>query len=69
MADKFELILDECIRLVMQGIPVSECLARYPEYAAELESHLATVKQMTDVYSREPATMLLHEAINVYRLK
>ncbi len=60
MPDHFEQALDECIRLVLRGVPVSECLARYPEHAAELEPELAAVTAVVSVYNRRPsATAML----------
>ncbi len=37
MADRIENILDECLERLRQGDSVEQCLARYPERAAELE--------------------------------
>jgi hypothetical protein len=37
MAERFENILDECLERLCQGESVEQCLARYPEQAAELE--------------------------------
>lgn len=37
MAEQFENILDECLDRLRQGDGVEQCLARYPERAAELE--------------------------------
>ena len=37
MAKRFRDILDDCIDCVLQGESVEQCLARYPEQAAELE--------------------------------
>jgi hypothetical protein len=37
MPERFENILDECLERLRQGEGVEQCLARYPEQAAELE--------------------------------
>jgi hypothetical protein len=36
MAERFENILDECLERLRQGESVEQCLARYPEQAADL---------------------------------
>ncbi len=36
MAERFENIVDECLERLRQGESVEQCLARYPELAAEL---------------------------------
>jgi len=36
MAERFENILDECLERLRQGESLEQCLARYPEQAAEL---------------------------------
>lgn len=37
MAKRFRDILDDCVERVLQGESVEQCLARYPEQAAELD--------------------------------
>ena len=37
MADRLEQTFEECLELLSQGVSLEECLARYPEYARELE--------------------------------
>lgn len=37
MAERFENILDECLERLRQGESLEQCLARYPERAAELD--------------------------------
>ena len=40
---EFDNILDECLeRVLIKGEALEQCLASYPEYAAELESLLQT---------------------------
>lgn len=40
MAENFDNILDECVERIQQGATLEECLANYPEQAAELEPAL-----------------------------
>lgn len=42
MADRIQQVLQDCIELLRQGVSLEECLARYPEYAQELEPLLRT---------------------------
>jgi len=44
MADKLAQTLEECLELLRQGVSLEECLARYPEYAGELEPLLRTAQ-------------------------
>jgi hypothetical protein len=44
MADKFDKILDECAdRVTLKGETVEDCVARYPEHAAQLRRYLPIV--------------------------
>jgi len=56
MAERFENILEECLERLRQGESLEECLARYPEQAAELEPLLrvamASQKASSDVALR-----------------
>lgn len=54
MAEEFEDILNKCITLVLQGVPVQECLARYPKHARELEPQLRVIARLGAAYYREP---------------
>ncbi len=48
MKKRYDEILDECIdRILFQGASVEECLARYPEYAQELELQCRVVAQLS----------------------
>ena len=42
MADSFQQVLNDSLELLRQGIPLEECLSRYPEHAKELEPLLRT---------------------------
>lgn len=44
MSRKFDSALDDCLNLIRVGANIRDCLARYPEYAEELEPllHLAS---------------------------
>lgn len=53
MAIKFEVALDACIGLLMQGMPVDDCLARFPELADELRPHLAAFSRAVGSASAE----------------
>jgi len=44
MAGRREQALQECLELLRQGLTLEECLARYPEDAAELEPLLRTAQ-------------------------
>lgn len=54
MSEKFDNILDECIDRIAAGDSVEDCLALYPDLAAELEPELRTILQLHDVSSTEP---------------
>ncbi|MFC1998526.1 DUF4382 domain-containing protein [Chloroflexota bacterium] len=43
MTEKFDEILDQCIDSINKGDSIDDCLARYPEHAAELMPLLRTV--------------------------
>ena len=43
MTENFDEILDKCIDSINSGDSIDECLARYPEHAAELMPLLRTV--------------------------
>ena len=43
MTENFEEILDKCIDSINSGDSIDECLARYPEHAAELMPLLKTI--------------------------
>jgi hypothetical protein len=51
---EFENILDECLERVMRGEDVQACLARYPEYAAELEPLLKTASAARKAVDIQP---------------
>ncbi len=53
MTEKFDEILDKCIDSINSGDSIDECLARYPEHAAELMPLLRTV---TGAHSAVPFT-------------
>ena len=43
MNKRFDEILDECVNRINSGERLEDCLARFPEHAAELEPFLRTV--------------------------
>jgi hypothetical protein len=47
--NEYDVILDECVDLIASGeSSLEECLASYPEYAAQLEPILITVLCLQD---------------------
>ena len=47
--NEYDVILDECVDLIASGeSSLAECLASYPEYAAQLEPILITVVCLQD---------------------
>lgn len=55
MSEDFKKILDECIdRILTKGATVEDCLASYPERAAELEPHLRIVTGASRAWSYQP---------------
>jgi hypothetical protein len=62
MSKGFEKILDECLERLIQGESVEECLARYPEQAAELEPLLRVALMAKEASSVEPRPELKAEA-------
>ena len=55
MPNRIDDILDECIdRITLKGETVEECLARYPDLAAELESQLRLSTGMARVFAFTP---------------
>jgi hypothetical protein len=51
MAERFENILDVCLEGIRQGESVEQCLARYPEQAAELAPLLRVAEDSLKAYS------------------
>jgi len=54
MSKGFEKILDECLERLTQGESIEECLAHYPEQAAELEPLLRIAIAAKEASSLEP---------------
>src|SRR5918999_254708 len=54
MRDDFYRALQHCIALARQGVPLEECLAQYPEYAAELMPLLQAATTPSRDYSNSP---------------
>jgi hypothetical protein len=53
---KFNTILDECLeRILVGGETVTQCLERYPEYAAELEPLLQTAVIASEAVDIQPS--------------
>ncbi len=53
-AREFNDILDRCLERIIQGETVEQCLASYPEYAAELEPLLRTALVTKKAVAIEP---------------
>ncbi|MBI4219630.1 MAG: DUF4382 domain-containing protein [Chloroflexi bacterium] len=51
MANRFDEALDTCMNLIMRGVAVEECLARYPDEADELRPHLLAFASFADLAS------------------
>ena len=57
MANRFDLILDDCIdRIAFRGETVEGCLERYPEHAAELEPYLQMAAKVAQSYAFAPSS-------------
>lgn len=57
MASFFDIALDECIdRVLFRGESIAQCLARYPEFASELEADLEAVVAASSNVRLEPKT-------------
>jgi len=67
MSKGFEKILDECLERLIQGESVEECLARYPEQAAELEPLLRVALMAKEASSVEPRPELKAAARNRFQ--
>jgi|GEM_PF-600327 len=53
---KFEIILDECLELLLTGEgTIEQCLQRYPEYAAELKPLLITATSIEKAVDVKPS--------------
>ena len=55
MARRFDDILDECVERIQQGASLEECLASFPEHAAELEPALRALSEVLAAYSFAPS--------------
>ncbi|MBI2866929.1 MAG: DUF4382 domain-containing protein [Chloroflexi bacterium] len=56
MERQFDQILDECLdRLMLRGESVEDCLAAYPEHAAELEPRLRLIAGAVHTYAFTPS--------------
>jgi len=55
MDNSLNKILDECIDCINGGDSLEECLARYPQYADQLQPLLKAMLQTTEAYSFAPS--------------
>ena len=65
MTDSMEQVLQDCLDLLGQGVPLEECIARYPEYAKDLGPLLSTA----DVTQQQLAQVLPAEVRNRVRAR
>ena len=61
MSHDFDTTLDECLALLRAGADWKTCLARYPQYAPELESLLELAANVQKVTLPTP-TLAAHQA-------
>ena len=54
MPHRFASILDECFTALQRGETVEACLARYPQHADELRTHLHLAQRLTRTPPHEP---------------
>ena len=57
MRGDFEAILDDCLSHLREGASIEACLARYPEYAVELEPLLRIALRAQELKPVEPPSM------------
>ena len=54
MSRKFDIALDDCLNLLRTGTSVTDCLARYPEHAEELQPLLSLASGVRAVRTPRP---------------
>ena len=54
MARGWAAVLDECLAALGQGATLEDCLARYPNYAAELRLYLPLAQRLTQTPHQQP---------------
>lgn len=62
MKRQLDVVLDECLALLAQGESLESCLARYPEYAAELTLLLSLARDIETLRPAEPLSAAAVEA-------
>ena len=54
MEERFDKVLDECVDRINRGETLDECLAAYPEHAAELKPLLEAAFGIRDATAEVP---------------
>ena len=67
MARGFTAALDECLVAMSAGESLEECLARYPQYAEELRTHLPLAQQLTMTPRHQPRPAVQEAAWQRFR--
>ena len=67
MARGFAAALDECLAAMSVGENLEECLARYPQYAEELRTHLPLAQRLTMTPRHEPRAAVQEAAWQRFR--
>ena len=49
--EKFDEILDQCLSMMQAGVSIDDCVAPYPQHAAELRAQLQTAQTLWDAKS------------------
>ncbi len=56
-SETFDDILDQCLAMADAGASVDDCVAPYPQYAAELRSHLELIDMIREAGPDMPANV------------
>lgn len=67
MARGFAAALDECLAAMSVGESLEECLARYPQYAEELRTHLPLAQRLIMTPRHEPRAAVQEAAWQRFR--
>lgn len=67
MARGFAAALDECLAAMSVGESLEECLARYPQYAEELRTHLPLAQRLTMTPRHQPRAAVQEAAWQHFR--
>ncbi|KKM14639.1 hypothetical protein LCGC14_1704080, partial [marine sediment metagenome] len=67
MARGFAAALDECLAAMSAGESLEECLARYPQYAEELRTHLPLAQRLAMTPRHQPRAAVQEAAWQRFR--